>query len=307
MRSLIAAGDDRGYLRCFYADEGSDLRCRLDCDDELPSVSSVDDEGVQVAQSRSNALHQHKHQGAVTSLRFLPSGVLLLSGGLDRTLNLWTTDRPVDDCHPKGISPNCVFRVNTDHGRSIARLGLHDQGRSVLSGDADGVVKLWSIADLASKSSTAKHSWSLGSDIVMIEALDDNCQLVLTQQGQAHCIDLRINQMAHTTTIGANLTTATVHNDRLLFGDDMGHLSLAPFTAQPSVRSTFQLSESEITAIHCSDEHVTVGTSIGELNRYTFDFDLKQSFAADSEPINGIVQVDRIMWIASQQVSQFQC
>ncbi|SCV00484.1 LANO_0F07096g1_1 [Lachancea nothofagi CBS 11611] len=71
------------------------------------------------------------HDSDVTTVRFFPSGQVLLSGSADMRLKIWST---LDGSNPRTL---------TGHTGPVTASAIIDRGRNVLSSSRDGTVKLW--------------------------------------------------------------------------------------------------------------------------------------------------------------------
>jgi len=77
------------------------------------------------------------HIDAVYTTRFFPSGTVILSGGADFRLKIWSAE-----------TGNCAATL-TGHRGAINVVGIVERGRNVLSGGNDGTVKLWDVGQTA--------------------------------------------------------------------------------------------------------------------------------------------------------------
>ncbi|KAJ3080014.1 Proteasomal ATPase-associated factor 1, partial [Quaeritorhiza haematococci] len=102
-KELIVCGGDNGELKIIDAHDGSIRR-------DLPG-----------------------HVGDVSTVKFFPSGQVILSGASDFQLKIWGLD---------GSNPVTL----KGHTRGILDTAIISRGRNVLSSSADGQVKLWECA-----------------------------------------------------------------------------------------------------------------------------------------------------------------
>ncbi|OXA50721.1 Striatin-4 [Folsomia candida] len=85
-----------------------------------------------------------QHKAAVLTLVMSPSGEHVYSGSVDGTINMWTL--PSSNIDPyDNFDPTVLKRSFTDHTDSVHGLSLHSQKSQLLSGSADGSVKLWDV------------------------------------------------------------------------------------------------------------------------------------------------------------------
>lgn len=71
------------------------------------------------------------HLGDITSLRFFPSGEVLLSSSADMQVKIWSV---IDGSNP---------RTFAQHKAAVTDLCLIERGRNFLSSSADGTIRLW--------------------------------------------------------------------------------------------------------------------------------------------------------------------
>ncbi|KAL0567602.1 hypothetical protein V5O48_014389 [Marasmius crinis-equi] len=95
------------------------------------------------------------HKSTVTALRFFPSSRVLLSAGADFTMRIWAAEPasppPPTTTHTTTqmqIQTQIPARTLTAHTRPITSIAINplDRGRTVLSGSADGSVRLWNVS-----------------------------------------------------------------------------------------------------------------------------------------------------------------
>lgn len=67
----------------------------------------------------------------VNCCRFFPSGLVVLSGGMDAQLKIWSAE-----------DASCVVTFK-GHKGGILDTAIVDRGRNVLSGSRDGTARLW--------------------------------------------------------------------------------------------------------------------------------------------------------------------
>lgn len=99
------------------------------------------------------------HTAKVTSLVIARSGALLISASLDRTIKLWN----LDDGEPLGTLG--------EHSRPVLSLAVSPDEQTVITGDEDGVVRLWSPASRRVQGFLFDEQAS-GNDAVLYERKD---------------------------------------------------------------------------------------------------------------------------------------
>ncbi|ELW71870.1 Proteasomal ATPase-associated factor 1 [Tupaia chinensis] len=95
--------------------------------DGIPEVTAS--EGFIVNEINKRVLEGHVFD--VNCCRFFPSGLVVLSGGMDAQLKIWSAE-----------DASCVVTFK-GHKGGILDTAIVDRGRNVLSGSRDGTARLW--------------------------------------------------------------------------------------------------------------------------------------------------------------------
>jgi proteasomal ATPase-associated factor 1 len=89
------------------------------------------------------------HVDEATVCKFFPSGVVVITGGVDMRLKIWsaeTGDNPV---------------TMTGHAGAITDVAIIDKGRNVLSTSRDGRARLWDVGE-----SSCLHEYDVGKGVI---------------------------------------------------------------------------------------------------------------------------------------------
>ncbi|KAL4696620.1 hypothetical protein H8959_002318, partial [Pygathrix nigripes] len=95
--------------------------------DGIPEVTAS--EGFIVNEINKRVLEGHVFD--VNCCRFFPSGLVVLSGGMDAQLKIWSAE-----------DASCVVTFK-GHKGGILDTAIVDRGRNVVSGSRDGTARLW--------------------------------------------------------------------------------------------------------------------------------------------------------------------
>ncbi|RKP13133.1 WD40-repeat-containing domain protein [Piptocephalis cylindrospora] len=164
---LLAIGGSNGRLSVLHVPDGV---CRLDLTQDIPTDISL--------------------------CRFFPSGQVLLTGGTDMRLRVWSA-----------LDGSCPVTL-IGHTGGITDTALVDRGRTVYSSSRDGTVRLWELS-----SSRSLQHWSFEDEgpVVALSLSNtrygeedgssqssQNLLSIGTQHGQIHGMDTRTHdQVIH--------------------------------------------------------------------------------------------------------------
>lgn len=98
---------------------------------------SCDSDGAMLLWGASRGVVKHSlqgHTGEVNRCAFFPSGVVVLSGGVDMKLKIWSAE-----------DAKCVATL-VGHTRGISDMAFLDRGKNIVSSSRDGFVRLWSVS-----------------------------------------------------------------------------------------------------------------------------------------------------------------
>ncbi|KAI0073664.1 WD40 repeat-like protein [Panus rudis PR-1116 ss-1] len=99
------------------------------------------------------------HLNTVTDLRFFPSSRVLLTAGIDLSLNILPADLPESSANAQPVKVNSV-RILKGHNRGVTATAIIARGRNVLSGARDGTVRLWDVSSGSSISTIATSGYA---------------------------------------------------------------------------------------------------------------------------------------------------
>lgn len=120
---------------CDYADIVSDRWTCIDVNDQSSTLYALGDAEGNIRVFNSFPTLQREilsaHLDEITTLRFFPSGQVLLSGSTDMRLKIWSL---VDGTNP---------RTFEGHKAQITDTCMIERGRNFVSSSLDGTLKLW--------------------------------------------------------------------------------------------------------------------------------------------------------------------
>lgn len=95
------------------------------------------------------------HTGAVRSVAFAPSGILLLSGSHDNSLRLWDLEQATEAKALRG------------HGSRVEAVAISPTGKLAVSGSQDGSVRVWDVAGYAESRTIGSRTLAGHADAVL--------------------------------------------------------------------------------------------------------------------------------------------
>ncbi|KIJ98347.1 hypothetical protein K443DRAFT_680870 [Laccaria amethystina LaAM-08-1] len=106
----------------------------------LPSSLSPLPQSITTAKGRTIS---RPHLSSVISLKFFPSSRVLLSSGLDFSLNILPADLPDFSATETRVTPARTLRAHT---RSVTSTAIISVGRNIVSSSLDSTIKLWDVS-----------------------------------------------------------------------------------------------------------------------------------------------------------------
>uniref|UniRef100_A0A914E9C7 Uncharacterized protein n=1 Tax=Acrobeloides nanus TaxID=290746 RepID=A0A914E9C7_9BILA len=203
------------FLLSFNTIEFKNLhKWAIDSIDLSPSsnlVVSAGRDSLLVWNARDGALLKtlEGHLLDVLKCRFFPSGLVVLSGGLDMTVRVFSVE-----------TGQCA-RTLMGHRGPITDLGIIDKGVEVMSSSKDGTVKRWNCGR-----AEYVHSWDFESGDVNSLSLtqDANMFVVGTRNGEVITCDQRTNEIVHRFNIRNECTSAILVNENWYAGTKEGEI-----------------------------------------------------------------------------------
>ncbi|XP_022089924.1 proteasomal ATPase-associated factor 1-like [Acanthaster planci] len=96
-------------------------------------VSSDSNDALRVWQTSDGTVRRELkgHFGEVITCRFFPSGIVVLTGGLDRQIKIWSAE-----------DGSCPVTIR-GHSGGVSCTAIVDRGRNIITGSRDGTARLW--------------------------------------------------------------------------------------------------------------------------------------------------------------------
>ncbi|KAG1125150.1 hypothetical protein G6F42_008970 [Rhizopus arrhizus] len=94
------------------------------------------------------------HLSDVTTVQFFPSNLVLLSGGADFLLKIWSA---IDGSNPVTLK---------GHTSAITSTAIIEKGRNVLSSSRDGTIKLWNCGTSSTIATLGNYNWPVNKIIL---------------------------------------------------------------------------------------------------------------------------------------------
>ena len=118
------------------------------------------------------------HSGPIMAIAISPDGSFVASGSTDRTIKLWQLESGQLLHTFGGRSFGASLRSSPGHREAIRALAFSADGRTLLSGGDDCLLKWWNLETRQLIAETPEHGWSIGAI-----ALSQNGQLVASGGG----------------------------------------------------------------------------------------------------------------------------
>ncbi|XP_038047366.1 proteasomal ATPase-associated factor 1-like isoform X2 [Patiria miniata] len=109
-------------------------------------VSSDSNDSLRIWQTSDGTVRRELkgHFSEVSTCRFFPSGVVVLTGGLDRQVKVWSVE-----------DGSCPVTLK-GHTGGVSCMAIVDKGRNIVTGSRDGTARLWNCGN--SKCLATVHS-----------------------------------------------------------------------------------------------------------------------------------------------------
>ncbi|KAL5251097.1 hypothetical protein ACHWQZ_G016721 [Mnemiopsis leidyi] len=147
------------------------------------------------------------HVAEVDTVKFFPSDKVLLTGGSDMQIKIWSVE---DGSCPVTLS---------GHKRGVTCLGIIDRGKEVVSGSRDGTIKVWICGTQECTSTFSLHCGTINN----IHILDlpesistDRLIMSATETGMLSLHNIGDNTLASQYQHSSELTSCTPYTGNLL-------------------------------------------------------------------------------------------
>lgn len=229
------------------------------------------------------------HQSDITSVRFFPSGQVILATSLDMRASVVSA-----------LDGTCP-RVLIGHTRAVLGSAILGRGREVATCSADGAIRLWDV----SRGETVQ-TWDAGVSIPSLEvskALDstpEDRQGVLVagrHDGVLQGYDMRTGSAvwSHTapmSPLGGSecaIQALAMHENTMALGTRGGVCALYDLRAMQEPLDAWYRNTAEITCMHLTNQRVYIGTSDGLPYSVDRDTDQVHEYAGwDADAISAI-------------------
>lgn len=210
------------------------------------------------------------HVGDVEFIEYFPSGLVVLTAGLDQTIKIWS----INQSNTQSINVKCVTTM-TGHLQKMSGVCLIDRGKTFLTSSYDSSIKLWDCSCNKSINNfgfepTVQTSTRAVNDVILLDqstnqSVEGSLVLGAYADGQIRGFDLRDSSLKPVMTIDCNQSAAVTAltqagPDQIVAGMSNGHMLLL------DVRSTsnLALNQSVNQSSWCREQ----GASITNLLKY---------------------------------------
>jgi proteasomal ATPase-associated factor 1 len=256
------------------------------------------------------------HVGDINCCRFFPSGQVVLSGGADATLRVWSLDLQPHSVAKSYLAP-CVLTLK-GHALGVADVALIGRGRTFVSCSRDGTVRVWDCsqarcvdvfgtrgrepAAAASLSGPRVSACAVFGGAEEEAAAGAVCAAGAYEDGAVRCFDSRSGREAWRCTLGSDaLSALAVAEDKahLAVGSEFGMVGLFD-TRKPSAPLVVaRRGDAGITSLLPASADATrlwASTSNGECCLWRLQGDASaiehELSGADLEPVSRLCRVD---------------
>ncbi|WFD04521.1 hypothetical protein MOBT1_003232 [Malassezia obtusa] len=194
------------------------------------------------------------HRAEISSVRFFPSGEVLLTTSLDYTAKIYSA---IDGSNPRTL---------TGHTRAVYSSAIVGRGREVLTGSLDATVRMWDVSRGATTTTLAAPG---GAGVLTLET-HDACAYAGLASGTLAVWDIRASDTAAThdaprSPLGeaGGVTALAVDGARLAVGTRAGVCAVYDVRHPAAPLDTFWRNTAEITQVRWHDGGLLVATSDG--------------------------------------------
>ncbi|QLQ79792.1 hypothetical protein HG537_0C04410 [Torulaspora globosa] len=212
------------------------------------------------------------HRGEISSLRFFPSGEVLLTGSADMQLKLWSV-----------LDGSCP-RTFAGHRSAVSDTCLIDRGRNFLSSSSDGTVRLWECGS--------------GETLTVFSRREDSNDGV-------NCICLRGTSRDNRSGMGENRLEFGTYGKQVIAGHSSGVITVHDvFTKEQTcqIPSHFISSCNALTSDPKRDEYVYAGYENGALAQWdlrNFSNPVSSVYINEGTAINDIYYGSSALYVSS--------
>ncbi|CAG0916117.1 unnamed protein product [Notodromas monacha] len=170
------------------------------------------------------------HIDLVSVCKFFPSGIVLITGGLDMRLKIWSAETGENAATLSG------------HTGGISAISIVDKGRNVLSVARDGNCRLWDVGQ-----SSCLHVYSVGKGVI------NSCDLMSRGMGDSASVSVREREIG---TEGKILALGTETGELALI--DVRSRELSMSTKLETAVNFVKWTKTESLAAGCEDGSVAI-------------------------------------------------
>ncbi|KAH7694542.1 proteasomal ATPase-associated factor 1, partial [Aphelenchoides avenae] len=226
-------------------------------------------------------LEGHISSFDVNKLRFFPSGLVLLSAGMDMSVRIWSVE-----------TGECA-RSLKGHTQSVLDVGIIGKGQEVLSCSKDGTVKKWNCG-----SGQLVHNWPLGLGIVNAVSVDtDNKMYAAATENKTLVIqDLDSDELISRFVVDSVCTSVAIANGHCFAGTSTGDI-YAFDMKNGSIETVLKTNRGRVTALQWSKLGLVAAFGDGTISTYTDQLDPGEYdfTGADCDPINDFAVTDKVL------------
>ena len=219
------------------------------------------------------------HKGDVNACSFFPSGHIVLSGGSDTTVQIWSLEleeHPSTICRP---APSVLTLKG--HSLGVTDVGIIGVGRNVCSSSRDGSFKVWDCSsasavlsiDLSPEIDVQKPSVNAFCGTNSAESTSEATFVAVTEDGRLIQVDTREKYVVTTllrVDTGLNCVS-TLTNNRVVCGGEDGVLRIVDMRQGGSILSAARQGESPVTSVASKGSFLISGYQSGSCSQWNVD------------------------------------